>query len=73
MGSNDTYKEIKDIANKNYNDICNLLKLDSNNIVRPYQTHTNNVKKISGEVGIFPQELKDIDGLITQENNKILS
>ena len=62
-----------DIANKNYNDICNLLKLDSNNIVRPYQTHTNNVKKISGEVGIFPQELKDIDGLITQENNKILS
>ncbi len=73
VGSNDTYKEIKDIANKNYNDICNLLKLDSNNIVRPYQTHTNNVKKISGEVGIFPQELKDIDGLITQENNKILS
>lgn len=73
VGSNDTYKEIKDIANKNYNDICNLLKLDSNNIVRPYQTHTNNVKKISGEVGIFPQELKDIDGLITKENNKILS
>ena len=31
------------------------------------------MKKISGEVGIFPQELKDIDGLITQENNKILS
>ena len=25
VGSNDTYKEIKDIANKNYNDICNLL------------------------------------------------
>ena len=58
VGSNDTYKQIKDIANKNYNDICNLLKLDSNNIVRPYQTHTNNVKKISGEVGIFPQDSK---------------
>lgn len=73
VGSNDTYKEIKNIADKNYNDVCNLLELDSKNIVRPYQTHTNNVKKVITEVGIFPEELKDIDGLITQENNKILS
>lgn len=73
VGSNDTYKEIKNIADKNYNDVCNLLELDSKNIVRPYQTHTNNVKKVTTEIGIFPEELKDIDGLITQENNKILS
>ena len=73
VGSNDTYKEIKNIADKNYNDVCNLLELDSKNIVRPYQTHTNNVKKVIIEIGIFPEELKDIDGLITQENNKILS
>lgn len=73
VGSNDTYKEIKNIADKNYNDVCNLLELDSKNIVRPYQTHTNNVKKVITEIGIFPEELKDIDGLITQENNKILS
>lgn len=73
VGSNDTYRTMKSIADKNYKDICNLLKLDSSNIVRPYQTHTNNVKKITNEVGIFPEELQDVDGLITRENNKILS
>lgn len=73
VGSNDTYRTTKSIADKNYKDICNLLKLDSSNIVRPYQTHTNNVKKITNEVGIFPEELQDVDGLITRENNKILS
>ena len=73
VGSNDTYKEIKNIADKNYKDICNLLKLDSRNIVRPYQTHTNNVEKITNEIGIFPEELQNVDGLITRENNKILS
>ena len=73
VGSNDTYRTTKSIADKNYKDICNLLKLDSSNIVRPYQTHTNNVKKITNEVGIFPEKLQDVDGLITRENNKILS
>ena len=73
VGSNDTYRAMKNIADKNYKDICNLLKLDSSNIVRPYQTHTNNVKKITNEIGIFPEKLQDVDGLITRENNKILS
>ena len=73
VGSNDTYRTTKSIADKNYKDICNLLKLDSSNIVRPYQTHTNNVKKITNEVGIFLEKLQDVDGLITRENNKILS
>ena len=73
VGSNDTYRTMKSIADKNYKDICNLLKLDSSNIVRPYQTHTNNVEKITNEIGIFPEELQEVDGLITRENNKILS
>lgn len=73
IGSNDTYEKIKDKANKDYKDMCNLLNLDSTNIVRPYQTHTNNVKKVTNEMGIFPQDLQNIDGLITEEKNKILS
>lgn len=73
VGSNDTYEKIKKEADKNYSNICNLLELDSKNIVRPYQTHTNNVKKVTNEIGIFPQDLQNIDGLITEEKNKILS
>ncbi|MGN1271341.1 MAG: peptidoglycan editing factor PgeF [Clostridia bacterium] len=73
IGSNDTYEKIKDKANKNYKDICDLLNLDSTNIVRPYQTHTNNVEKVTNEIGIFPQDLQNIDGLITEEKNIILS
>lgn len=73
IGSNDTYEKIKDKANKDYKDMCDLLNLDSTNIVRPYQTHTNNVKKVTNEMGIFPQDLQNIDGLITEAKNKILS
>ncbi|MDO5555791.1 MAG: peptidoglycan editing factor PgeF [Clostridia bacterium] len=73
FGSNDTYKENKEIFDNNYKLICNLLGINYKNIVRPYQTHTENVKKIVNEKGIFPIELDNIDGLITNEKDKILS
>lgn len=73
FGSNDTYRENKKEADGNYKSVCDLLKLDSKNIVRPYQTHTNNVKDITEEIGVFPEELVDIDGLVTDQKNKILS
>ncbi len=73
FGSNDTYKEGKEKFDSNYKLACELLKLDSKNIVRPYQTHTNNVKEVAEEIGVFPKELEDVDGLVTDKKNKILS
>lgn len=73
FGSNDTYKEGKENFDSNYKSVCELLKLDSKNIVRPYQTHTNNVKEVAEEIGVFPKKLENIDGLVTSQKNKILS
>lgn len=53
FGSNDTYKEIKNVADNNYKAVCKLLKLDSKNIIRPYQTHTNNIKEVNKETRNF--------------------
>ena len=73
FGDNKSLSLKKDLVNENYKKICKSLELDSKNIVRPYQTHTSNVNKITDETGIFPQELNDIDGLITDKKDKILS
>lgn len=53
FGSNDTYKKIKSKADSNYKSVCELLKLDSKNIIRPYQTHTNNIKEVNKEIRNF--------------------
>ncbi len=53
FGSNDTYLEGKEEFNNNYKMVCELINLDSKNIIRPYQTHTNNVKEVNYEVRNF--------------------
>ena len=73
FGSNDTYKEREEDVNENYKSICELLKIDSNNIIRPYQTHTSNVKEVDDETGIFNENFIDIDGIITDKEGRILS
>ena len=73
FGSNDTYAQKKEEADNNYKSVCELLELDSKNIVRPYQTHTNNIKDVTEEIGVFPKELVDVDGVVTNQKNKILS
>lgn len=73
FGDNSNYEEKKDVVDKNYKAICNELNIDYKNIVRPYQTHTNNVKEVGENLGIFLQENKEIDGLITNKRNKVLS
>ena len=50
FGSNGTYEKIKEEADNNYKSICKLLNIDSKNIIRPYQTHTNNIKEVNEEV-----------------------
>lgn len=73
FGSNDTYKKIQEMADNNYKSVCELLDLNSKNIIRPYQTHTNNIKEVCEEIGIFNEEFIDIDGLITSKKDKVLS
>lgn len=73
FGGNDNFESKKDIINLDYKKICDSLNLDYKNIVRPYQTHTNAVKTLAEENGIFPEGLTNIDGLITDKPNKILS
>lgn len=73
FGDNGNFKDKKDIVINNYKQICNELNIDYKNIVRPYQTHTNNVKKVGENKGIFLEEYTSVDGLITNKPNNILS
>lgn len=66
-------KNIQEVS-KEYEKICRVLNLDANNIYRPKQTHSNNVKKVDiQEAKIYGEELHDVDGLITNKPDKILS
>ena len=59
---------------KDYNKICNALHLNSNKIFRPQQTHSNTIKKVETEnPGIYKKEFQNVDGLITNKADKILS
>ncbi len=65
-----------DLKNKskddeNYVKICNALGLDNQNVIQPTQTHTNNVDVVfeNSESKDYP----DIDGLVTNVKNKVLS
>ena len=73
FGDNSNFYDIKDLALQNYEKISNELGLDSKNIVRPFQTHTNFVKNVTNEKGIFIDELKDVDGLLTDKKDEVLS
>ena len=56
---------------ESYKKICNALAIDSKNITKPKQNHTSNVKIIDNTYA--PEELENIDGLITNKKNIILS
>lgn len=73
FGHNSNYENKKDVVTNNYKLICDELKIDYKNIVRPYQTHTNIVKELGEDVGIFLKDYIDVDGIITNKQNRILS
>lgn len=73
FGDNSNYEDKKDVVTKNYKLICNELNVDYKNIIRPYQTHTSNVKNVDADNGIFLREYTNIDGLITNKKNIALS
>jgi len=73
FGDNKNYQEKKEKIQNEYKKICSLLNIDSENIVRPYQTHTNNIKKVIHEKGIYLKEFENVDGLVTNKEGKTLS
>lgn len=76
IAGNDTMKNRKDIVLNNYRKLADTLSINYNHIIRPYQTHTDVVKKVSkepNEIQIFPKEYWDVDGLITDKKDITLS
>ena len=73
FGPNLTIEEYSD----NYQTLCKELNLNHNNIVRPYQKHTANVQIISEKQSSIlehnPEYLDNVDGLITNQKDIILS
>lgn len=75
IAGNDTYKGKEDVVDLNYEKLANALQIPKETIIRPYQTHTNIVKSIKVDTildigkgsSIFPKELTNVDGLITNE------
>ena len=56
------------ILQESYEKICNALKLDKNNIVKPHQTHTDRVEIVEKNTQVFDE----VDGLITDQKDIIL-
>lgn len=61
-----------------YTKLCTSLDLEKNNIVRPIQTHSNNIKIVTrkmlkNEPDIYVEKYKNTDGLITQKKDIILA
>ena len=76
IAGNDTYEEKKTIVDKNYTKLVDVLQLSKETILRPYQTHTNTVKRIDEKasgISIFPEELTNVDGLITNKTDIVFS
>lgn len=76
VGSNDTYEEKKNSIKENYRKLALSLGIQNDNIVRPYQTHTDIVKCIEKKYNsftIFPKELTDVDGLLTNKSDIVFS
>ena len=76
IAGNDTYEEKKAVVYKNYIKLVEALDIPKESILRPYQTHTNIVKKVDEtpkEITIFPKELTNVDGLLTNQEDITLS
>jgi hypothetical protein len=72
ISGNSSYKENTKRVYENYKKLANALNIKEETIIRPYQTHTSIVKNvdrtfIKNDISIFPKELTNVDGLLTNE------
>lgn len=76
IAGNQTYETKKEIVHENYKKLSQALQISSKNIIRPYQTHTDVVECIKepiNELTIFPKELTNVDGLLTNQKDIFFS
>ena len=76
VGGNDTFLKNKEKYIENYKLLADKLKFDYNNIIRPCQTHSNNVKIVDEKesaISLFPSTLTNTDGLLTDKENIFFS
>ncbi len=67
-----------DKAVQDYENLCTSLNLDKNNIIKPNQVHKDKIeivkeKTYQGKPDIYLEQYSNVDGLITQKENLILS
>lgn len=70
VAGNDTMENKKESVLNNYAKLAHELDIDYNHIIRPYQTHTDIIKrvdKVPSKIEIFSKEYLDVDGLITDK------
>lgn len=70
-------EEKREIVKKNYEKICNELKIDYRNVIKPFQEHTSNVAYVENKTDIRPDlysdNYKSTDGLVTCKNDIALA
>lgn len=60
------YKDEK-MLKQSYQKICDCLELDAHNVMKPHQTHTDNIEVVN-EI----KPLEDVDGMITNQKGLVL-
>lgn len=74
FGHNGNIEKRKNEVIEDYKKICDSLNIDYNNVYRPHQTHTDVIKKVENQpAGIYTEDFQNVDGLITDRKEKILS
>lgn len=73
FASNATYEEKREEVEKCLNALSKEFRFDIKNICRPKQTHTDRVEKVEdGDEGIYVTKFDNVDGLVTDKENKVL-
>ncbi len=74
FGHNGNIEKRKKEVIEEYTKICTKLELNVKNVYRPHQTHTDIIKKVEDQqAGIYTEDFQNVDGLITDRKEKILS
>lgn len=73
FASNATYEDKKEEVERNLKILGEEFKFDVKNICRPKQTHTDRVERVEdGDEGIYVKKFDNVDGFVTDKNNKVL-
>ena len=73
FASNATYEMKREEVEKSLEVLSKAFGFDIDNICRPKQTHINRVERVEdGDEGIYIKKFDNVDGLVTDKENKIL-